>query len=451
MRMALAGAVALMTLTGLTSAANAQSTPITFNGDTRGEPTWNRLSQGPVLFFPSGTVVSFQAIQVTILNTAIFDAQTSAGFDTFLHLYQGSFDPTDSLTNIISGDDDGGAGLNSRISSAPTLGEYTLVVSGFSDTDDGEFALFLNGVVLGWGPTTADQLNELKATIAQVGHSTLRVRSGNIKAVVGESLATRNATNDIVSQGQTASLAGGVYTWLKASRAYTNDAGRTVNVPVYQFGADIAINESIVAGVALGYSELSTTSPGFAIEGDEVTIQPYIGWDTGVWRGSASLTYGQINYDSITTLAATAAAEGDLWALNANVARDYTLNSGRTITPFAELSVGTVKLTATSGALAGVGLGDRVEYQELRLGSKLSEPMGLGTLNVGLSADYYHTNAPAGLTSTQFDPNGWSATMEVGYGLITSKGMNIDTNLSVSGIGGDATTLTGTIELGFRF
>ena len=380
--------------------------------------------------------------------------QVTPSFDTFLYMYVGEFDPTNPAS-FAGANDDFGSTRVSQISaggvSGLAEGEYTIVATGWNTNDFGEYLLRLSGATLGWGPTVQAQLDELKATLAQSGNQSLRVRAGNLESAVSNSFATRNANEGLVSQGQTASLAGGVYTWLKTSRAYSNDAGRRVAVPVLQFGADVAINEQLLVGVALGYGDLSLSSPGFSYEGDEVTIQPYVGWDTGSVRGTASLTYGQIDYDSITTLGGTATAEGDLWAINANVARDYVLNTGRTITPFAEISLGTVKLEATSGTLAGVGLGDRVDFQEVRFGSKLAEPMGLGTLTVGLSADYYHTNAPAGLTSTQFDPNGWSGTMEVGYGLITSKGMNIDTNLSVSGIGGDATTLTGTIELGYRF
>ncbi len=455
MRIRFSRAFALFMASSLATGAVGQS--VTVNGDTTGLPVWNRTA-GLSSLSGAGSAVAYQTVEVTITDPSAFIAETTAitgGYDTYLHLYSGGFDPADQFTNLVAADDDDGIGLNSRITNAfdgPFAeGQYVLVVSGFNNGDSGEYALFLDGVLLGFGPSSSEQLSALEATIAQAGSQSLRVRVANVQAAVRESLVSRDANPVLVSRGQAASFAGGVYTWLKASRAYTSEDGSTVAVPVLQFGADIAVSRTVVAGVALGYGDISATSPDLTIEGAEATIQPYVGWRTGDWHGYGSLTFGQIVYDSIVSGAGVAAADGDLLAVNANFARDFSLDGDRTLTPFAQISAGKVDITATAGTLAGVGLQDRVEFQELRLGSMLASPLAGGTLTVGLSADYYHSSAPAGITTTQFNLTGWSGTMEVGYGLVTGAGLNVDTNLSVAGIGDDAVTLTGSLEVGFRF
>ena len=170
------------------------------NGDTTGAPTWNRpIGVGPTLS-GVGSAVNFQTILVSITDPLVFLAEiTAATFDTYLHMYAGTFDPTAPLANLVAGDDDGRVGLLSRIDAAGdgpfAAGEYTIVVSAFANGLQGTYALFLDGVLLGWGATTAEQLSELRVrhcpdrTADPQGHD-----RGNVRSAVEDSMATRAST-----------------------------------------------------------------------------------------------------------------------------------------------------------------------------------------------------------------------------------------------------------------
>lgn len=138
-------AVALMALS-----AASQANVVTFSGDTTGEPTWNR----PILSGPDlsgvGTAVPYQATSFSVSTSNLYSMEiiaAASGFDTYLHLYENSFNPLDQLTNLLAGDDDSGAGLLSLINAAPlTAGStYWLVVSGFDNSDYGSYTAQLSG------------------------------------------------------------------------------------------------------------------------------------------------------------------------------------------------------------------------------------------------------------------------------------------------------------------
>jgi cysteine-rich repeat protein len=64
------------------------------------------------------------------------------GFDGYLHLYESPFNPADSLTNCLNGDDDfGGLGGSQIVQRLEGGREYVVVVSSFSTFADGSFTL----------------------------------------------------------------------------------------------------------------------------------------------------------------------------------------------------------------------------------------------------------------------------------------------------------------------
>ena len=324
-------------------------------------------------------------------------------------------------------------------------------MSGFSNCSFGTCALFLDGILLGFRPSTVQQVNELKATLLQAGQQTVRVLNGNVQAAIAESIASRNL---IISSKNNAlsALAGNVYVWSKTSIAYAENNDHSVRSPILQFGADIAVGSSKALGVSLGYGDLNQSSGTTSIDGTQVTLQPYFGWQHGSWQGTASVTYGQVDYDTITFASGTASAKGDLIAFSADASKGILLRNGKTLSPVASFSVGSIDLTETAGSLAGAGFAKSVSLQDARFGTRLSQKIGSsGIVTFGISADYSHSNAPVNLISGRFNNKGWSGTAETGYQVELKNGMNINAQLVAGGLGSSSKQYTGSVEIGMQF
>ncbi len=103
--------------------------------------SWDRpIGVGPSI--SSLGPVMFHAETFTITSGGLHDISSVQGYDGYLHLYLGSFDPMDQLTNLIAGNDDGVGGIGtSDIMGINLLSgtTYVLVTSAFQDGDEGSF------------------------------------------------------------------------------------------------------------------------------------------------------------------------------------------------------------------------------------------------------------------------------------------------------------------------
>ena len=334
----------------------------------------------------------------------------------------------------------------------PPEGEYTLIV--FHEDlswlpGSLGYVLTLNGVVVGWGPSTEEQLDELKSTLSQNSRNSVQVVSSNIRGASQNSLATRNLT--LSTKDEAAALMGNVYAWLKASTLYSRGSGRSYRGPLLQFGADVAVGENLVVGLSVGAGDISAKSTGFSFEGTQTLLQPYLGWQRGPWQGSASLVYGMVDYNTITTTLGTAEAEGEMLAFAAEISRDFVLDEKTTLAPFVALNTGQIELTATSGTLAGVGLGDKVNFTETSLGATMITDFDHGAFSFGLSADHFDTNAPTALSSGAFDSTGWSGSAQFGYSVNLSDRMVMDAGVEIGGIGSATTSYSGSVSFSMKF
>ena len=158
-----------------------------------------------------------------------------------------------------------------------------------------------------------------------------------------------------------------------------------------------------------------------------------------------------LEYDNITSTGGTATADGDMWAVNADVARSFTLADGSTVSPFASVQVGKVDLTATTGTLTGVGLSDTVNISETSLGVDVAHALGNGSITMGVSIDYFDTDAPTALLSGQFDQTGWSGTARVGYDTVLGNGVAIQAGISFGGLGTSNREYAGSFRVGYQF
>lgn len=185
-KFALLGAVALFAIPGI---AAAQAS-LLWSGDTSNSPTFNRAS-GLASLSGVGTAVRYQTQGFTVTATGdyIFEALYTGGQDGYIHLYTGSFDPANALTNLKGGSDDytgafavltgSGTGLDASRVDTPTngFGEVTLtagvsyiaVVTGFANTDFGTYSAGIGG---GPGDVVADVVPE-PATMTVLGLAAL--------------------------------------------------------------------------------------------------------------------------------------------------------------------------------------------------------------------------------------------------------------------------------------
>lgn len=142
--------IALIATFALTApAAFAQG--VLFTGNTTGGPTFARpLSLTATS--SNGTAVPTQATTFTVSVTGNYNlslTQTAdVNYDTYLHVYQNSFSPTSSLTNLLYLDDDSGPGSNSALASVLLSANttYIFVADGFDNADFGQYAATIGDV-----------------------------------------------------------------------------------------------------------------------------------------------------------------------------------------------------------------------------------------------------------------------------------------------------------------
>ncbi|MGV6852102.1 MAG: hypothetical protein ACWA5R_07985 [bacterium] len=107
-----------------------------------GGPTWDRpIGGGPGISSLGPVTYHSQEFSVSVSDDCDLTS-VQDGFDGYIHLYQNNFDPTDQLTNLVAGDDDGagGIGTSDLLGQSLTGGDtYFLVTSGFAAGDEGPF------------------------------------------------------------------------------------------------------------------------------------------------------------------------------------------------------------------------------------------------------------------------------------------------------------------------
>ena len=118
-----------------------------YAGSTINAPRFNRPNgSGPST---ATNPVPYRAQRFVLLGPANCTIYSSQDYDGYIHLYAGTFNPSNPLANLIEGDDDAELGLFEGSSRVPqdldsnsislTGGVYTLVTSGFNPDDQGTF------------------------------------------------------------------------------------------------------------------------------------------------------------------------------------------------------------------------------------------------------------------------------------------------------------------------
>lgn len=120
-----------------------------YSDDTTGGPTWNRPVEALTSLSTVGTDVPFHALDFWVDVSGGYDLENTAGsnLDGMLFLYHLGFNPKDPLHKAVDGDDDSGPDFRPGIFGfSLTAGEqYTLVFTGFQNTDEGTFTNRISG------------------------------------------------------------------------------------------------------------------------------------------------------------------------------------------------------------------------------------------------------------------------------------------------------------------
>ncbi len=143
-----------MLLLALILAAAPASAQIvfTFSGDTTGDPTWNRPADtgdgtsGSCSLSGIGTAVPYETENFTVAADGEYAVETNYdGYDGYLLLYAGSFNPADQCQNLIALSDDFNGFGSSRIESVELTAatNYVAVVTGFGNDDSGAYTGFV--------------------------------------------------------------------------------------------------------------------------------------------------------------------------------------------------------------------------------------------------------------------------------------------------------------------
>ncbi len=131
---------------GLVTSANV------INGSTLGHAVWNRpdANGSGVPNNLSGTTTPYEAVAFSVTASGTYTLTTTAtnpnDWDTYLFLYSTAFNPANPLANVIIGDDDSAAGLNSQVSYTLQAGTlYFAVTTGYRSLSTGDYTLNLQG------------------------------------------------------------------------------------------------------------------------------------------------------------------------------------------------------------------------------------------------------------------------------------------------------------------
>jgi PEP-CTERM motif len=142
---------ALLALSALLMAAPAAAQ--TFTGTTSlADPTFNRTTAGtpPTTLSLVGTAVHYQLLSFEVTADGNYDflleGTDPLNWDTFLALYEGSFNPADALQNVLVANDDFPTiGVSGFTAGLMTGTSYFAIVTGFANSDVGAWTLDISG------------------------------------------------------------------------------------------------------------------------------------------------------------------------------------------------------------------------------------------------------------------------------------------------------------------
>jgi len=268
--------------------------------------------------------------------------------------------------------------------------------------------------------------------------------SGAREPVSGPAQVNRLRTNSTAADRN-------LYTWvdLGGFRSEDPEAGRAYNGRGFQVGADIALSADMVVGLSFGLQDLDASVGTFDQDGTLRFVQPYFAYRAGAWCGEASLTYGLGSYNQ-TSVGGDGDGKTRLTAVAFTGSYDQALTDGIVVTPTLGLLHGLEKVEGTSGTLAGTST-ETVRFTKVSFGTEISRSFAGGKVFGGVHADWLNTSSNTALVSDLLVDDGWTGRVELGVSTRLSNGLELDTSVELSGLGGDLQQTTGELRIAFRF
>ena len=139
------GALAL--IASLSFGLPAAAGTVVINGDTTGGPTFNRPVGDMLSLSTVGTNVAYQVTTFTVSTAGAYSLFSEAGYDNYLGLYAGAFDPTLPLLNALAYNDDFNGSLTASGFTTNLLAgvSYFAVASAFDNNGFGAYKLTVSG------------------------------------------------------------------------------------------------------------------------------------------------------------------------------------------------------------------------------------------------------------------------------------------------------------------
>jgi hypothetical protein len=131
------------------AAAPASAATVVVNGSlSSADPTFHSPNMGNPPSSVAGGAFAYDAYRFTANMAGTYSiTAASVAFDTYLGLYQGTFDPQNPLVNALEYNDDSGfTTTNSLISRSLSTGvQYIAVVTSFAPSSRGSYSLSISG------------------------------------------------------------------------------------------------------------------------------------------------------------------------------------------------------------------------------------------------------------------------------------------------------------------
>lgn len=455
----------LAATTALASPAIAQDS-FTLAGElTAVDPTFDR-PDFDTCCPGAGNNATFDAIQVTITDAASYVFEiTSAAFDSYINLHSAAFDATNpDASYVVGDDDDGGPGFLSRLDGTNDVvpnGQYVLTVSTYADGELGNYTLSGSGAVLGFsfanvGPsefagTTSGTTRMLVADAGGIareqGQASLVARDQRLSftRVTGED----GAPVVTVSHQDSSDFIGNLRPWVELTGFYASDDTADVSLRGYglQIGADTEIAPDLVVGLSLGASDIDASNAGTAIDGTVIYVQPYLAYSNGPWSGSASILYGQGDFEQ-SGVGGDGTGDTTLAAIDLTGGYDVALQPGLTVTPTVGLLYGVEEVEGTGGALTGES---EVTFSQASIGARLTHDYAGGVAFAGLHIDYGDADSDTVLADDIVINQGATGRIEVGGSWALANGFDLDAGLEIGGLGGDLNETSAALRINFNF
>ena len=288
-------------------------------------------------------------------------------------------------------------GLSTDNRTLTSADDYVIVAYSYSKTGTFDITVSGFGIVLSWGPTQQELLDEMQSAGITLGRLALRQSAGNTSQGARGSFVARDLQSPLsfgdfengeapVISTKNGQLMGNVYAWVNFNGFIARGSANDYSGSGVQLGADISVSPNMVLGLSLGHDDLNANTATTSTSGNFTYVQPYLGYRSGAWSGELALLYGQADYKQ-TSAGGVGRADSDVWALSIAAQRDIALSDMLTFTPMASARYGEEKITGKSGTLAGTG-STTVDYSELSLGARWTRSVRDTLVYTGLHLDY---------------------------------------------------------------